>query len=233
MALVGVSDYSGGLAGPGAEEDLLAQWERSQGSPSGISQPDFSRRDRSCPDQDGLGSPSGPLERSAEAGSPFGALGSSPGLDLPGAHGGVALDPSGGLDRELSSLTGQLPGLCLDPAELSPWGQRVANPPPGLSDGAAIDWCTGLAHAPGSEASGSLVSHNLSPLLAGAFAADPLLVYRDSDPTSLAQPAPGPDPVAGQGPGALPYSLDRAILSAPLAAGASPFPLSGELQRLR
>ena len=35
MALVGVSDYSGGLAGPGlgADEDLLAQWERSQGGP--------------------------------------------------------------------------------------------------------------------------------------------------------------------------------------------------------
>ena len=212
MALAGVSDYSGGFAGhgPGAEEDLLAQWERSPGSPGGIRQQDFSSRERPFSDPDGLGSPSGlTVDRFVELGAPIGALGSSPSLDSLGTSASGALDPSGRLDRELTSLTGQLPGLSLDPADLSPWGQLGANSPLAQSDGEAVDWFTGLANPAGSESSGTLVSNNLSPLLAGAFAADPLLVHREVEPTSPAQAALGP-----------------------AFAEASSFPLSGELQRL-
>ena len=165
MALVGVSDYSGGLAGtgPGADEDLLAQWERSQGSPGGIRQQDFSSRERPFSDPDGLGSPSGlTVDRSAELGSPVGALGSSPSQDSLGTSASGALDSSGRLDRELTSLTGQLPGLCLDPADLSPWDQLGANSPLAQSDGEAVDWCTGLANPAGSESSGTLVPKSSS-----------------------------------------------------------------------
>ena len=111
------------------------------------------------------------IDLSAELCSPVGALGSSPSLDSLGTSANVAFDPSGRLDRELTSLTGQLPGLCLDPTDLSPWGQLGVKSSPGQFPGEAVDWCTGL----------------------------------------------GPDPGAGQGPGALPYSLDRAILLAPVS----------------
>jgi len=98
-------------------------------------------------------------------------LGLSPSLDSLGTSASVALDPSGRLDRELTSMTGQLPGLCLDLTDLSPWGQLGVKSSPGQFPREAVDWCTGL----------------------------------------------GPDPGAGQGPGALPYSLDRAILLAPVS----------------
>jgi len=234
MALEGVSDYSGGLAShsPGSDRDLLDLWERSHRSPGAVSEPDFSGRERSFTDQDGVGSSTGlPHDRASDQESSVGALRPSPGPDTLG-DGRPALDPGQRLDRELASLSGQLPGLSLDPDVTHPWTQlAVWSPLLGGPSAEALDACTGLAHGHRSDANGTLVANNLSPLLAGSFAADPVLVHRQGNSSFPSQALPGFDPEVDQGPSAFHAPAD--VLEAPSPFAQAPAsPLAAGLERL-
>ena len=206
MALTGVYDYSTGLSGhaSGPDDDLLALLDRSRRSPGAGVELDFSGGSSSL-GRDGLGSAAG---NPAAAGlADTAELGAGPLAALSETNGFAGARPDF-LERELASLTGQLPGLCLDPTAPDPWGQQLFSATQGRFGVDCVDPFTGLPSPAGeNETRGTLVSNNLSPLLAGAFAADPVLV-RQVDGTPLAFP------------------------SAPPVFNSSPFALGGELHLL-